>query len=223
MDEEVNAKKEQTAALETLLKDLNNELAEKQGAQESLTAQHMQTTQELARHRLDLQAAQATGRAQDDLEAKNAALREKLAAMQSEMTAQREELFATQRDLDQAMYRIQSKEVLDQVCTSAVWYPQWRISLEVVGFYARTERFQGLVPLLPHLCPVSVPRGGGGGVGYIRKAREKGYFGHLGLHAVLMICLRFSSFLDSACVACCLFLSTGSYRIQINATCCCFP
>ena len=33
--------------------------------------------------------------------------------------------------------------------------------LPVVGFYANMERFQELVPLLPHLCPPSVP----GGVG----------------------------------------------------------
>ena len=44
------------------------------------------------------------------------------------------------------------------------------------------------------------------------------------LHAVLTICLRFWSILDGACVACCLFLSTGSCHvcIQIHATCCCF-
>ena len=38
---------------------------------------------------------------------------------------------------------------------------EWsRISLGVVGFYANTERFQGLVPLLPHFRPLSVPKGG---------------------------------------------------------------
>ena len=37
-----------------------------------------------------------------------------------------------------------------------------RISLGVVAFHANTERFQGLVPLLLHLCPLSVPKGGGG-------------------------------------------------------------
>ena len=47
----------------------------------------------------------------------------------------------------------------------------------------------------------------------------------LGLHAVLTVCLIFLSFLDAACVACCLFLSTGSHHvcIQIHATCCCVP
>ena len=35
------------------------------------------------------------------------------------------------------------------------------ISLWDVGFGANTERFQGLVPFLPHLYPLSVPKGGG--------------------------------------------------------------
>ena len=61
-------------------------------------------------------------------------------------------------------------------------------------------------------------------MGYIRKALEKGYSEHPGLHAGLMTCLRFSFFLDSAGVAFCLVLSTGSHvRIQIHATCCCIP
>ena len=38
------------------------------------------------------------------------------------------------------------------------------ISLWDTAFGANTERFQGLVPLLPHLCPLSVPKGGGGGM-----------------------------------------------------------
>ena len=54
------------------------------------------------------------------------------------------------------------------------------ISLGVVAFHANTERFQGLVPLLLHLFPLSVPKGGGGGVGYIPKALEKGYLEHPG-------------------------------------------
>ena len=41
------------------------------------------------------------------------------------------------------------------------------------AFHANTERFQGLVPLLPHLCPLSVPKVGY--VGYIWKALEKGF------------------------------------------------
>ena len=35
------------------------------------------------------------------------------------------------------------------------------ISLGVDTFPANTERFQGLVPLWPHLCSLSVPNGGG--------------------------------------------------------------
>ena len=62
-------------------------------------------------------------------------------------------------------------------------------------------------------------------MGYIRKALEKGYSKHPGLHAVLTVCLRFLSVLDDAGVACCLFLSTGSYhvRIQLHSMGCCFP
>ena len=73
------------------------------------------------------------------------------------------------------------------------------------------------MPLLPHFCPLSVPEVGY--VGYMCKAFEKGYLEHPGLHAILAICLRFSS------VACCLFLSTSSHhvRIQIHATRCCIP
>ena len=53
-------------------------------------------------------------------------------------------------------------------------------------------------------------------MGYIRKALEKGYLEHPGLHAVLMICLRFSSILDDAHLACCLFLSTCSHHVQLT-------
>ena len=38
------------------------------------------------------------------------------------------------------------------------------ISLWDVRFGANTERFQGSVPLSPHLCPLSVPKGGVCGV-----------------------------------------------------------
>ena len=62
-----------------------------------------------------------------------------------------------------------------------------------------------------------------GGGGYIRKALEKGYLEHLGLHAVLMVCLRLLSVLDDACVACGLFLSKCYHiRKQIHPTGCCF-
>ena len=47
------------------------------------------------------------------------------------------------------------------------------ISLRDVESRANTERFQGSVPLLPHLCPLSVLKGGY--MGYIRKALEKGF------------------------------------------------
>ena len=38
------------------------------------------------------------------------------------------------------------------------------ISVWDTGFHANTERFQGLVPFLPHLCPLTVPKGGVCGV-----------------------------------------------------------
>ena len=38
------------------------------------------------------------------------------------------------------------------------------ISLWDVTFHANTERFRGSVPLLPHLCPLSVPEVGVCGV-----------------------------------------------------------
>ena len=50
---------------------------------------------------------------------------------------------------------------------------------------------------------------------YIWKALEKGYLEPLRLHGVLTIYLRSSSVLDSAGVACCLFLSTHSYHQQV--------
>ena len=47
----------------------------------------------------------------------------------------------------------------------------------------------------------------------------KGAIWHtLGLHAVLMTWLRFLSVLDDACVACCLFLSIGSYHSAYKFT-----
>ena len=52
-----------------------------------------------------------------------------------------------------------------------------------------------------------------------------GIWNTLGLHGALTTCLRFLSILDTAFVACCLFLSTGSCHvwIQIHTMCCCFP
>ena len=50
--------------------------------------------------------------------------------------------------------------------------------------------------------------------------RKRAIWNTLGLHAAPTTCLRFLCFLDSACVAFCLFLSTGSHvriiRIMIN-------
>ena len=72
---------------------------------------------------------------------------------------------------------------------------------------------------LPDSCRLSVPerRGGGGMWGVFGKPLKKAIWNTLGLHAVLTICLRFLSVLDDACVACCVFLSTGSYCPQTNS------
>ena len=90
------------------------------------------------------------------------------------------------------------------------------ISLGDTGFHANTECFQGLVPLLPHLRPLSVPKGGGGMWGIFGKPLKSAIWNTLGLHAVLRTCLRFLSLLDSVCASCCLFLSTGSYYVYIQ-------
>ena len=52
------------------------------------------------------------------------------------------------------------------------------ISLGDVEESANFVCFMGLLPLLPHLCPLSVLYGGGGYGGYIQKALEKGYSKH---------------------------------------------
>ena len=61
--------------------------------------------------------------------------------------------------------------------------------------------------------------------GIFGKPLKRAIWNTLGLHVVLTTSLRVLSVLDGACVACCLFLSTGSYHvfIQIHATGCCFP
>ena len=51
-------------------------------------------------------------------------------------------------------------------------------TLHALGAYANSVGFQGLVPLLPHFCHLSVPEVGV--CGYIRKALEKGYLEHPG-------------------------------------------
>ena len=53
-------------------------------------------------------------------------------------------------------------------------------------------------------------------MGYIRKALEKGYLEHPGLHAIPTTSLRFLSVLDNACVPCYLFFSTSSYHVRIQ-------
>ena len=52
------------------------------------------------------------------------------------------------------------------------------ISLDDVENCANSVGFRGSLPLLPHLCPLSVPEVGY--VGYVRKALEKGYSEHPG-------------------------------------------
>ena len=61
--------------------------------------------------------------------------------------------------------------------------------------------------------------------GIFGKPLKRAIWNTLGLHAVLTTCLRFFSVSDGACVACCLFFSTGSCHvfIQIHTTGCCFP
>ena len=61
--------------------------------------------------------------------------------------------------------------------------------------------------------------------GIFGKPLKRAIWNTLGLHAILTACLRFLSILDDAGVACCLFLSPGSYhvRIQIHPMGCCFP
>ena len=77
-----------------------------------------------------------------------------------------------------------------------------------------------VVSFVPAECPV-----GGGMWGIFGKPLKRAIRNTPGLHAVLTTCLRFFSALDSACVACYLFLLTGSHHvfIQIHTTCCCFP
>ena len=80
--------------------------------------------------------------------------------------------------------------------------------------------FSGVGAIVALFVPAECPQGVGGIFG---KPLNRSICNTLGLHAVLTTCLIFSSVLDSACVACCLLLSTGSHhvRIQIHATSCC--
>ena len=84
--------------------------------------------------------------------------------------------------------------------------------------------FSGMAVIVASFVPAECPVGRGMW-GIFGKPLKRAIWNTLGLHVVLTVCLRFLSFLDSACVACWLFLSTDSYhvRIQIHATCCCIP
>ena len=116
LDEEVIAKKEQTEALETLLKTLERDVAEKEEAHDALTAKHSQTTQELARHRLDLQVAAASHQSQAQLQQDNVALGEQVAELQAALLTTQQELARTQRELDDVTYHRQSQAILEEVC-----------------------------------------------------------------------------------------------------------
>ena len=82
--------------------------------------------------------------------------------------------------------------------------------------------FSAVVVIVALFVPNMCPNGGGGGGmwGIFGKPLKRAIWNTLGLHAGLTTCLRFSSVSDRACVACCFFLSTGSYhvRIQIHST-----
>ena len=66
------------------------------------------------------------------------------------------------------------------------------------------------------ICAPSVSRGGGGGMwGIFRRPLRRAIWNTPGFNAVLTVCLKFSSVLDGACVACCLVLLTGSYHQQL--------
>ena len=84
--------------------------------------------------------------------------------------------------------------------------------------------FSGVGAFVVSFVPAECPVGGGMWV-IFGKPLKWAIRNTPGLHAVLTTCLRFLSALDSACVACCLFLLTGSHHvfIQIHTTCCCFP
>ena len=84
--------------------------------------------------------------------------------------------------------------------------------------------FLGVGALVASFVLTECPRGRGMW-GIFGKPLKKAFWSTLGLHAVLATCLRISSVLDGACVACCPFLSAGSYHVclQIHATCCCLP
>ena len=56
-------------------------------------------------------------------------------------------------------------------------------------------------------------------MGIFGKPLNRAIWNTLGLHAVLTMCLRFSSVWDTTCVACCLFLSKGGALSAVQAQC----
>ena len=72
------------------------------------------------------------------------------------------------------------------------WASRHNISLGIGAESANFVRFRGSLPLLPHLCPLSVPYGGGMW-GIFGKPLTRAIRNTPGLHAVLTICLRFLS------------------------------
>ena len=107
-------------------------------------------------------------------------------------------------------YNSKTARALGTVCQAEAPFVLY-VSLGDVDIYANTEGFQDSVPWLPHLCPLSVPVGWGGGI--FGKPLKRAIWNTAALHAVLTICLRFSSVLDGACVACCPFLSTTTCNV----------
>ena len=69
--------------------------------------------------------------------------------------------------------------------------------------------------IVASFVPAECPKGGGMW-GIFGKPLKRAIWNTLGLHVVLTVCLRFSSFLDSACVACWLLLSTDSHHVRIH-------
>ena len=79
--------------------------------------------------------------------------------------------------------------------------------------------FSGVGAVVASFVPTECS-GGRGMWGTFGKPLKRAIWNTLGLHAVLTTCLRFLSVVDGACVACCLFFSTGSCHvfIQIHAS-----
>ena len=61
--------------------------------------------------------------------------------------------------------------------------------------------FLVIVVIVASFVPAECPVGGGGIWGIFEKPLKRAIPNTAGLHAVMMMCLRFSSVLDGACVA----------------------